>query len=61
MSSFIKDFGRKSADWNSFPAAANESLIKARVSLEIRDSPAFVAKGSKDESSFIKRTIVLWG
>ncbi len=29
-------------------------FIKARVSLEIRDSPAFVAKGSKDQSSFIK-------
>ncbi len=35
-------------------ASKPNSLIKARVSSEIRDSPAFVAKGSKDDSSFIK-------
>ncbi len=34
----------------------SKGLNNARVSLEIRDSPAFVAKGSKDESSFTKPT-----
>ncbi len=38
---------------NRLPVAKNNSsFIKARVSLEIRDSLAFVPKGYKDESSF---------